>query len=145
VAYSVQADVERRVGGAAKLVQLTAAPGGTSVDTAIVAAAIAEADTLIDSYAHKRHKTPFASPVPARITSLSAKIAGRLLRQWKLMPLATDADDEKIDIGWLEDLAGGKVDPGVEPTPEESSMVIDKAGTRDSTKAVSREALKGFW
>lgn len=143
--YSVQADVERRVGGNVKLVQLTAAPGGVVLDVNVLNAAIADADNLIDSYAHKRHKTPFAAPVPARIVTLSARIAARTLRQWKLMVLATDVDDEKVDIGWLEDLRDGKVDPGVEPSPEKSSLVTDKAGERDSTKNVSRESLKGLW
>lgn len=143
MAYSVQADVERRVGGNAKLVQLTAAPGGNAVDVNVLAAAIAEADSLIDSYAHKRHRVPFAAPVPSRIVTLSARIAARTLRQWKTMVLPTDVDDEKVDIGWLEDLAAGKVDPGVEPSPEKSSLVTDKAGERESTKNVSRKALKG--
>lgn len=143
--YSVQADVERRVGGNAKLVQLTAAPGGAAVDVNVLDAAIAEADSLIDSYAHKRHKTPFAAPVPPRITTLSARIAARILRQWKLTPLPTDAEDEEVDIKWLEDLAKGLVDPGVEPAPPKSELLVDQAGTRESTKSVSREKLKGFW
>jgi phage gp36-like protein len=91
VAYSVQADVERRVGGLAKLVQLTAAPGGAAVDANVLAAAIAEADALIDSYAHKRHKTPFAAPVPATIVDCGRLGSPRAsLRQWKQMPLPAD-------------------------------------------------------
>jgi phage gp36-like protein len=144
MAYSVQADVERRVGGLAKLVQLTAAPGGTVVDANVLASAIAEADALIDSYAHKRHKTPF-SPIPPSITTRSARIAARVLRQWKFSVLSSDADDETIDLKWLEDLAKGLVDPGVEPSPEPSSLVVDHAGERESTKDVSREKLKGLW
>lgn len=144
MAYSAQADVERRVGGNAKLIQLTAAPGGTAVDAGVLALAIAEADALIDSYAHKRYSTPFSVP-PPRIAALSARIAARALRQWKTMVLATDVDDEKVDIKWLEDLAKGLVDPGTEPQPDESELVVDHADVRESTKAVSREALKGLW
>jgi phage gp36-like protein len=145
VAYSVQADVERRVGGLAKLVQLTAAPGGAAVDANVLAAAIAEADALIDSYAHKRHKTPFAAPVPATITMRSARIAARTLRQWKQMPLPADHEEETVDIKWLEDLSKGLVDPGIEPAPTKSELVTDTVGERDTTKSVSREKLKGLW
>jgi phage gp36-like protein len=145
MAYCVQADVERRVGGAAKLVQLTAAPGGTVADAAVVTAAIAEADTMIDSYAHKRFAVPFAAPIPSRIVTLSARIAARALRQWRQMPLPTDVDDEKVDIDWLKGLAKGEVDPGVEPSSTPSSMVTDTAEERESTKEVSRESMKGFW
>lgn len=144
MAYSAQADVERRVGGAAKLVQLTTT-GGTVADAAVVTAAIGEADTLIDSYARKRFHTPFGAPIPSRISALSASIAARNLRRWKQMVLSTDGDDEKVDIKWLEDLAAGKVDPGVEPSPQASSMVTDTVGERESTKDVSRQRMKGFW
>lgn len=144
MAYCVQADVELRVGGAAKLVQLTAPPGGTVVDAVRVADAIDEAGTLIDSYAHKRFTVPFSGP-PPRIKALAARIAARLLRQWRTMPLPSDVTDEEIDIKWLEALAAGKVDPGVDPSPDPSSMTVDSAEPRESTKEVSREALKGFW
>jgi phage gp36-like protein len=141
---AAQPDLERAVGGLAKLVQLTAAPGGAVVDLVVAAAAIDEADTLINSYVEKVHAAP-VTPAPASLKLLSAKIAARVLRRWKTSMLQTDVDDETNDRKWLEGVAKGDISLGVEPVPAASSMQVAKAGARDSTKNVSREKTKGFW
>jgi len=145
VAYCTSSDVERCVGGAAKLVQLTDFDANGAADTGVVDAAIAEADALIDSFAHKRFDVPFAAPAPNTITALSARHAARVLRRNRLLPLATDADAEERDVGWLTKLSKGEVLPGIDPIPGKSEIVTDVAGERDTTKVVSRERMKGFW
>lgn len=117
---------------------------GVQTDTAIDAA-IEEADRLIDSYAHKRHAVPFATTPPA-IAALARRMAVRNLRRDRRMTLAQDVTDDEADRKWLELLAKGLVTVGVDPAPPADTATIDKAGTRDATtKAVSRERLKGFW
>ncbi len=147
--YSVHADVERAAGGNANLVALADFDGDTTADAGVVDSAIAEADALINSYASKRFRVPYAT-TPSTINLLSARMAVRILRRNRGMTLAQDVEDEKNDRKWLEDLAAGKVLPGTDPLPEHSSIVVDKAvsddnGVRENTRDVSRERLKGFW
>lgn len=142
MAYTTQAAIESAI-GVGDLEALSTVDGGTPAD--VVAAAIAEADAIIDSYAHKRHAVPFET-VPATIAALSARMAVRILRRDRRMVLTQDAIDETTDRKWLENLAKGLVTVGVEPSPAASELVVDKAGERSPTlKAVSRERLKGFW
>ncbi len=144
MAYATTSDVERAVGGSASLVALTDLDANGAPDAGVVDAAIAEADALINSYASKRFAVPFAT-TPATIGALSARFAARILRRNRSMVLASDVEDEKTDRKWLEALAAGNVLPGVDPAPEKSDIVSDVAATRDTTKNVSRERLKGFW
>ncbi len=149
MAYSAQADVERAAGGNANLTALVDYDGNTIGDAGVVDAAIAEADAIINSYASKRFVVPFASS-PSTISLLSARMAVRILRRNRTMSIPQDVEDEKTDRKWLEDLAAGRVLPGVEPLPERGSIVTDKAvsdeaGNRETTRDVSRARLKGFW
>lgn len=144
MAYSVTADVQNAVGGAANLAALADHDGDGVADAAVVAAAIAEADALINSYASKRFAVPFTT-TPSTVNALSARLAARILRRNRQMVLASDVEDEKTDRGWLTALASGGVLPGVEPIPMQGSIVTDKAGDRDPLKIVSREKTRGFW
>lgn len=144
MAYATQADVQNAIGGAARLVAVADYDGNGVSDAGVVDAAIAEADALINSYASKRFAVPFAT-TPPTITSLSARLAARILRRNRSMVLASDVEDEKTDRKWLEGLAKGDVLPGVEPLPTKGSIVTDKAGQRDPPRDVSREKTKGYW
>ncbi len=144
MAYSSQADIQGAI-GSADLIACADVDGDGVADATIVAAAIEEADRLIDSYAHKRHAVPFAT-TPATIAALSARMAVRILRRNRRMVLVQDVEDEKADRKWLEELAKGLVSVGVEPAPQATELSVDKYAERDtSTKAVSRARLKGFW
>lgn len=142
--YCAQADVEHCVGGAARLVQLLDRDGDGSADAGVLDAAIAEADALINSYASKKFEVPFAT-TPITIKTLSARMTARILHRGRAMELKEDVGAEDRDRKWLEDLARGSVLPGVEPIPAKGEIVTDTAGTRDTSKNVSRDRLKGFW
>jgi phage gp36-like protein len=144
VAYSATGDVQQAVGGAARLTALADFDGNGVIDAGVVDAAIAEADALIDSYAHKRFKVPFAAPTE-RIKRLSAWLAAYNLRSARGMVTEDVQHRYEAEIEWLEGLRDGVNLPGVEPIPTKSEIVKDKAGDRDSTKAVGREKLKGWW
>ena len=144
MAYATVADVQTAVGGEQVLRQLTARQGSATVDTLAVDAAIAEADAVIDTYAAKRFRVPFATP-PVAIRMLSARWAGRVLRRYRSQITAENVEAEKADREWLESLAAGKVLPGVEPIPERGEIVVDKAVEREPTKVVSRRATRGYW
>lgn len=142
--YSTTAQVQTAVGGSAKLVQLTDQDGLGVVDAVVLADAQAEADALINSYAGKRYKTSELA-TGIEIGPLSARITSRILRRNRSQVLMSDADDEKTDRQWLKDLASGAVTLSTAlGTPVAAEMVVDKAEERPSTKAVSRERLKGY-
>lgn len=143
MAYCTQADLERRVGGAAKLVQLADHDGNGAIDAGLVDAAIAEADGEVNRFMNKRFAVPL-NPVPPEVVALSAKIAARVLRRWRGMLTADDASDEKNDLAALASIAKGETILSILPAAK-SPIAIDQAGERDSTKNVSREKLKGFW
>jgi phage gp36-like protein len=146
VGYASSADVERAAGGSANLIALTDTDANGVADVGVVDAAIAEADAVINSYASKRFAPNALATLSApALTALSARMSVRILRRNRGTTLAADVEQEKIDQKWLEDLAAGKVLPGTQALPEASSIVTDEVGERESTKAVSREALKGFW
>ena len=139
--YSVQADLELAAGGAHKLVQLADHDGDGTLDAATVTAAIAEADAEIGSWTRKRWT---ADSIPLTVKGLSARMAVRVLRRNRGMLTAADVEQQKFDTDLLKSIAKGDA-TAVDDGAEASSMVLDKAGPRDTTKSVGREKLKGFW
>jgi phage gp36-like protein len=143
MAYSDHAGVQKAVGGAEKLLQLTDLENTGSVDAAVLDAAIASADAWIDSYAQRRHAVPFAT-VPLRIAELSAKEAGYILMTDRgMVPEWAQAQHEERER-WLENLAKGLVSPGTEPIPPKSTAVVPSTLPRSLDEPVSRDAMKGF-
>lgn len=158
MAYSSFDDVRVAVGGGRNLVELadleeTAATMGSSTAAqltdpnviAVVNKAIADADGFINGYLKQRVAVPLAV-VPDEISAMSCAWAARILRRqrYKQQPLTEDTEAEKIDREYLADIAKGIIQLGLEPTPEKSSIVIDKAAPRDATQAISRERMKTF-
>lgn len=142
MAYTTLAAIEIAI-GAADLAALSTVEGVAQAD--VVGNAIAEAEALIDSYAHKRYTTPFAT-TPPTIAALASRMAVRIMRRDRRMVLASDVEDEKRDREWLDRLSKGLVTVGVQPSPAGTELAIDKSGERDpSLKNVSRDRLKGFW
>lgn len=146
MAYCTQAQLEDEVGGSARLVALCDRDADGNIDTNAVSIAIAEADRWIDSYTSKRYGIPLgATHAAGAVQQVSARIAARALRRKRGMVLASDVAESERDDGWLKAVAKGEILLGVEPAPDPGEIVTDKAEVRDSTKAVSRERLKGFW
>ncbi len=144
MAYSTTTDVQHAAGGAAMLLALSDFDGDGVIDSDVVAAAIAGADALIDTYANKRFLVPFSEVAPV-IVVLSARLAVYAMRQQRQTLVQGDADQHDLDIKWLEGLRDGANVPGLDPGPTRSSLQVDVAGERVSTATVSREKLKGFW
>jgi phage gp36-like protein len=158
MAYSTFDDVRVAVGGLRNLVELadieyTAATfGSTPEDQAsdpqvidVVTRAIAESDGIINGYLKQRHAVPLATPTD-EIKAMSASWSARVLRRnkYKQQPIQEDLDAEKIAREYLGAIANGTIQLGIEPTPEKSSIVIDKAGQRDTSLAVSARRMRGF-
>jgi phage gp36-like protein len=141
--YTDRDSVELAAGGLERLTQLTDYDRDGDEDTGVVDAAIGDAEALVDSYARKVFAVPF-SPVPPIIKTVSTKIAIYFLRERR--DAITDANrlDHEDRLQWLANLAKGAVDPGIEPAPGPSGHNRSTATARPSSKAVSRESLKGY-
>lgn len=148
MAYSTQADVQVACGGAKRLLDLADwNNAGTLADAgviAVIAAAIDEADALINSFAQKRYATPIAAPT-IDVVKLSARHATRVLRRNRGMQLVSDENDEKNDRAWLKMLADGDVFLASDTQPTKSSATVDQVGERSWGKTVSRKRLNGSW
>ena len=75
MAYSVQADIEKRI-PAADVAALTDDTNGVTTNTGILDEQIALADALIDSYLRGKHTVPLtASPIPTRVRGWSENLS----------------------------------------------------------------------
>ena len=104
-----------------QLMQLTSEDGLSVVQT-VVDAAIAEADSDIDSYAGRRYVVPFTT-VPAKVKQLSVAIAIYKLHEKRIGTFAGDIPTSirnmyEDAIAFLKDVAKGNavIDGAVTPT-----------------------------
>jgi phage gp36-like protein len=126
----------------AELVQLTDDAGAGEVDETIVAAAITNADSEIDSYAMVLYDVPF-SPVPPKAKNLSIDIAIHNL--FKRRQLTNEAVDKGYDdaVKFLQRLSDGKVKFAKEDGAEAASAGA-QAEIKSKRRIFTRHKLKGF-
>ena len=106
--YATEADLDERF-GAEELLQLSdrSAPPTGSVDAAVVARALADADGMIDSHLGARYAVPLAAPLPADIVRVACDIARYRLHD--LAPTEAVREHYRDALRWLRDLADGKL------------------------------------
>lgn len=131
--YASQADLEARF-GAAELAQLTDRVLGTLVEPAVVAAALADADALIDGYLAQRYALP-VNPVPPLLKRVACDIARFLLHGKSAGEKVRQAYDDALKV--LRDLADGRAAlPGAAEAP--SAQAPAAAGGTPRTAAPAR-------
>ena len=109
MAYCAQSDIESRV-ESRLLVQLADEDGDGVADTAVVAAAISDADALIDSYVGSRYTVPFET-VPAVIIQMSARLAIYFLKRRRFQTIEEEDSREYRDVvKFLEAVRDGKME-----------------------------------
>lgn len=143
MAYATQQDLIDRF-GAEELIQLTDRSNlpASIIDANVVAAALADAETLADSYLGKRYQLPL-DPVPEVLTRTVAEIA-----RYYLHGRRTDKDDPVTRdflqaLAWLKDAAKGLVvldAAGLTPDQSGGGEVQVEAPVR----VFSRTSLGGF-
>jgi phage gp36-like protein len=112
--YATQSDLVARF-GSAELAQLTDRVAGTAIDAAVVAAALADADALIDGYLAQRYALP-VTPTPALLLRAAADIARFLLHGKSAGEAVRNAYDDALRV--LRDLADGRAAlPGAAAAP----------------------------
>lgn len=136
--YATQQNLVDRF-GSEELLALADRDGDDAVDTAVVDAALADADALIDSYIGRRYTLPLAS-TPARLVTVAATIARyELAADRPTEQMRQDYDDA---VAWLRDVAAGRAElqiEGDEPTGE--AVTIKTSGPE---RVFSRTTLRGF-
>lgn len=77
MSYATLADLTARF-GRQELLQLTD-PDGQVINAAVVANALADADSLIDAHLQGRYTLPLATPVPRLVVNMACELARALL------------------------------------------------------------------
>jgi len=117
MAYCTQSDVETRI-GETDLAALADYDGDGLPDADVVAAAIGDACSLVDSYLSVRFSVP-VSPVPDVLRTRAVNLAVYFLR------LGRDSATEDVrrqyedDVAWLRQVVAGNVSLGIEPSAAE--------------------------
>ena len=105
--YAVQQDLVDRFGDA-ELKQLTDRVNGTTIDAAVVAAALADADAEVDSYLITRYTLPLTA-VPDVLKLTACNIARyRLYASQSVEASETVRNNYKDAVAWLRDVAAGR-------------------------------------
>lgn len=146
MAYCTQTDVEHAAGGATKLLQLADFDADGVVDTAVLTAAIDEAEEWINSYCAKRYAVPFDTP-PDIIVRECAREAVYRIKDSRLAATQRDHDTHDKREDWLEGISYGRISLGVDPPPTKASTVAPtvESDRTSVTGALNREDLEGFW
>lgn len=123
---------------------LAAAIIANSNISARITAAIADADSEIDSWCRKQYDVPFET-TPARITRCSATLTLYFLhcRRRSEMGIPDDVKElYKAELDYLRAVNKGEVDLGVEPAPAASSVVMSDADGED--RLFTEDTLEDF-
>ncbi len=128
----------------ATLIELTDDTGAGTVDGAVVAEAIAQADAEIDSYCGGRYGVPL-SPVPEIAKKLSADIALYHLysRRVAQMPEARK-DRYKDAVRLLEGIAKGAVTLGADTPASSGQPGTAETNRPDDENTFTRDSMLGF-
>lgn len=141
--YTNRAEVVNGVGGLERLVQLTDYDNDGLEDAGIVDQAIEDAEGEVNSYARKVFAVPF-NPVPPIIKTVARKLAVYNLVSQRSQITETQRLEQEDRIKWLQNLASGKVDPGIAPAPSASGRNRSTSTPRSSANAGARANFKGF-
>jgi len=117
MAYCTQDDIQKRI-GSAELVALADYDGDDAADADAVAAAIADACALMDSYLSVRFAVP-VSPVPEVLKARAVDISVYLMRLRRDSATQDARAKHEDDVAWLKDVVGGMVALGIEPSSAE--------------------------
>jgi phage gp36-like protein len=141
MAYITTDDLELAAGGAVRLVEIADIDGDGVADPEVLASAISGAQGWIDGYLRARFATPLVSPTPTVKEQVADEGIYRIIRRRRMLSDQDVVDKTARDV-WARDVADGKIRPD-EPNPAPSSAI--RSAFRASTRAVSRETLKGQW
>jgi len=136
MAYATQDDMTGRF-GQPEIAQITDHEKGTSIDEAVLDAALDDATSEMDGYLATRHTLPLESP-PEILVRICCDIARYFLYQDQ----PTDTVQSRYDnaIRFLRDVSMGRVSLGVTPTPDTN----DEADYDAPDRVWSQDTLEDY-
>lgn len=141
MAYSTIKDIKDAI-EPERLAQWTDDEAGVQINDARVDRAIADADSIIDSYCSRRYDVPFTT-VPNVVRRASVVVAIKYLASRRGFAL-TDEQQKAYEeiIAWLRDVSRGlaNIDATTQPTASTQSQGSYTADDRDFTK----DSMGGF-
>jgi phage gp36-like protein len=142
--YCTQADIEAALGGSARLVKLADFDGDGEADAAVVAAAIAYADGIINTYLAPKYTVPVTDAAAlAALAPHAANLAVYKLNRNRGFKAEEEKADHDASIRFLRDLASGLGTLGNTSAP--AAQAADN-GVESTHSAASdfRDSLDGF-
>jgi len=118
MAYCTQEDIEKRI-GEEDLVALADQDGDGEADEDVVAAAIGDACSLIDSYLSVHFEVP-VDPVPSVVKARAVNLSVYFLRLGRDSATEDARRQYEDDLAWLREIVRGDVSLGIEPSAAES-------------------------
>jgi phage gp36-like protein len=119
MAYCTFDDIENRI-GTDDLAALADYDGDSTADPDIVAEAIRNAESLIDSYVGVRFAVP-VDPAPDILRTRAVNLTVYFLRLGRDSVTEDARLQYEDDVRWLNQVAAGGVSLGLEPAPGESA------------------------
>lgn len=123
MAYITSDDLLIAVGGSAKLLELSDLDDDEAIDPAVVAQAIARAESIVNGYLQQRYQTPIADP-PDLVINLTLDLARWYLasnRNLGDLELYRRAYQDAITL--LKDIAAGRMQLDIATKPTGSTLV----------------------
>ena len=118
MAYCTQEDITKRI-GEADLAALADYDADGAADDDAVAAAIGDANSLIDSYLSVRFTVP-VTPLPDVLLARAVNLAVYFLRLRRDSATEDARRQYEDDLAWLREIVAGEVSLGIEPSATES-------------------------
>lgn len=142
--YSTLDDIRRLIPNAI-IIQLTDDENTLTVNQVRVNEAIAQADSVINSYCATRHTVPFTAPVPAIIKAMSVDIAVYNLYSRRVEEIPeTRSERYKNAIRLLEGIAKGTITLGVAPAPVALREGGVKTNKTKKDRTFTKDKMRGL-
>lgn len=138
MAYATPDDLHLRF-GSNELLSLAPNENGDGLNTALISAAIADAEAEIDSYINQRYRVPLAS-VPDVLVGVACDLAR--YRLYSTNPTEEVAKRYEQRIAFLRDVSAGRAGILVETTEPGSAFTAGFTG--GGCRLFSRDTLKGY-
>ena len=140
MSYCTQADLLTAV-SRNDLIQLTDVDDEGTINTATVAAAIAEAEADVNGYIARRRDVP-VSPVPDKLKFLTVRWSLFVLHRYRHSVTEDMDKDHERDVKWLEAYAEGEGSLGDDGEPHSPGVGAGKHDAPD--RVFGRDKMKGW-
>lgn len=111
MAYCTVDDLKDRLDDL-RLAELSNEDGSDDIDSSVVDKAIADADSLIDSYLRGRYTVPLSTPIDSAVSKASQRLTLYFLVENRALNVGIGEDFKERNyndvVRWLRDVAGGK-------------------------------------